>query len=126
MATKPIRCNTPHIINGEIIKIIEKKSKYGNIYFDVQFKLLGTGSFYRCCVYTQCRNFIRWENKLKVGNILSNLDLITKYGKTFIDADSFPELVCEYPSSIEKLNDKLSSFGNSIRKVKKQLQESLF
>jgi len=80
-------------MKAEIIKIIEKESKYGSIYLDVQFKMIDTGSFYRSCIYKACRNFSNWINLLQVGNILSNLNLITKYGKLFIDADSFPVLI---------------------------------
>lgn len=80
-------------VSGEIIKVLKKDSKYGNVYYDVQFKLLETGSFYRSCIYTACRNFSNWNDLLIVGNVLSRLRLIEKYGKIFIDADSFPILM---------------------------------
>jgi len=73
--------------NGEIIKILEKTSKLGGIYYDVLFKTQ-TGNHYRSCIYRKCRNFVNWVGFLKVGNLFANLNLINKFGKTFIDADS--------------------------------------
>lgn len=105
-------------VSGEIIKILKKESKYGNTYFDVQFKLLNTGSFYRSCVYTSCRNFSNWDSLLKVGNMLSNLKLITIYGKLFVDADSFPVL-------IRKANPEIKQLKPIYRK-KEVLQMELF
>lgn len=105
-------------VSGEIIKILDKKSKYGNIYFDVHFKLIDTGSFYRSCIYTLCRNYSNWKDFLQVGNILSDLKLITKYGKLFIDADSFPVL-------IRSGNPNIQSFKTE-RNERKILQGSLF
>lgn len=81
-------------VSGEIIRIFKKKSKYGNIYYDVHFKLLNTGSFYRSCIYPECRNFSNWETLLSVGNILKDLELFySKSGKLMINADSWPVLI---------------------------------
>ncbi len=80
-------------VSGEIIKILEKESKYGDIYFDIHFRLLKTGSFYRSCIYPYCRNFSNWTGLLSIGNVLSNLELIWKKGRLFIDADSIPLLI---------------------------------
>ena len=85
--------NLQTTVSGEIIKRLEKESKYGSNYFDVQFKLLESGSFYRSCIYTACRNYSNWKDFLEAGNVLSNLKLITIYGKLFIDADSSPVLI---------------------------------
>lgn len=105
-------------MNGEIIRIIEKESKYGKIYFDVLFKMEKTGSCFRSCIYTGCRNFTNWKDLLKVGNILKNLELIWKFGKLFIDADSFPEL-------IRKGNPEYSQYTKPKRK-NLEVQEVLF
>jgi cytidylate kinase len=105
-------------MQGEIIKILEKKSKYGSDYFDVHFKLLESGSFYRSCIYTACRNYSHWKDFLKIGNVFSNLNLTLKYGKYFIDADCKPELIRNGNTEILKVNP--------IKKQNHNLQMSLF
>lgn len=107
MQHNKLNCET---VSGEIIEILEKESKYGSTYFDVHFKMINTGSFYRSCVYTECRNYSNWKNLLHVGNILSNLKLITKYGKLFIDADSCPLLM---RSGNPLIKHKLKSVRNN-------------
>jgi len=109
----------PEYVSGEIIRILKKESKYGNDYYDVQFKLLQTGSFLRSCIYTGCRNFTNWKNLLQVGNILSNLKLIDKFGRVFVDADSIPNLIKRGDPGI---NQEL----RHIRKQNEILQGSLF
>ncbi len=107
------------LVEGEIIKILTKKSKYGDIYYDVHFRLQESGSFVRSCVYTRCRNYRNWIGLLKVGNILENLQLFeTKFHKLFVDADSFPLLV-------RKGNPEIKENLKPIKKSKSH-QNSLF
>lgn len=80
-------------MQGELIRVIEKQSKYGKEYFDCLFKMKNTGSFIRSCIYSGCRNFANWKNILQIGNVFSGLQIIEKYGKLFIDADSIPILI---------------------------------
>lgn len=120
-----LNSNQADTVTGEITKILKKESRYGGTYYDVHFRIIPSGNFYRSCVYENCKNFNQWQHLLKVGNILENLQLIeTKYHKVFVDADSLP--VLSRQASPDELQEKLMSFGNSIRKVKTQLQESLF
>lgn len=112
--------NQANAVTGEIIKSLKKHSKYGGIYYDVHFKLLITGNFYRSCVYMDSRNFVNWKHLLKVGNILENLQFMeTKYHIVFIDTDSMPYL-------LRKANADIVEFRHKVTKPINVLQEGLF
>lgn len=106
-------------MTGEIIKILEKESKFGKDYYDCLFKMKDTGSFLRSCIYTGCRNFANWKELLKVGNVISNLKLIDRFGRVFVDADSQPIL-------LRKGNPGINNELRPIRKQNEFLQGKLF
>ena len=72
---------------AEIIKILDpKQSRNGNAYIRVEFKD-NKGNWYKTDLCRDYRNWHRWKNYLRVGNVLGNL--IGKDDQT-IDADSRP------------------------------------
>ncbi len=87
----PNKSSSP--VTAEIIRITKKPSKFGGIFYDVIFRFEQSRNCYRGCIYEDCRNFVNWRGLLNVGNILKNLDLIPKYGKLIVDADSQPLLI---------------------------------
>lgn len=95
--------NNSSLVSGELIKILPKKSNFGSLYYDCLFKMVLTGSCFRSCIYTKCRNFENWKNYLEVGNILGNLKLISKYKKLFVDADSFSVLIRKANPEIKEI-----------------------
>ena len=77
-------------MKGTIRKIHPlKNSRNGNAFLRVEFKL-ENGTWAKTDLCPNFRNYSRWENLLKVGNILSNL---TQRSNKEINADSYPKLV---------------------------------
>lgn len=79
-------------MKGTIKKIdITKKSHTGDfkrVYFELE-----DGKFAKTDLVSSFRNYPRWSNLLKVGNVLGNLQLKTVGKLTTVNADSFPTLV---------------------------------
>ena len=109
-------------VSGKIIKVLDRKSKYGKNYFDVLFQMTATGSYLRSCIYTECRNYERWEDLLEVGNVIGGLELIYIEKRLFVDADSYPFLKekTKFKSEPEKVHT-----APAISKIK-STQEKLF
>ena len=77
--------------NFQILKISKQTSRYtGKPVYAVFFKG-DDGKSYKSWVDPNNGNFKRWENLLKVKNILTGLNI--KGNGNLIDADSYPKLV---------------------------------
>ena len=77
-------------MNAEIIKILpEKKSRNGGVYLRVEFRM-ENGKWAKTDLVPGFRNYERWKNLLRPGNIIGNLRM--KDEKT-VDADSIPYLI---------------------------------
>jgi hypothetical protein len=64
------------------------------------------GEYLKTDLCRDFRNWKRWKNKLKVGNVLTGL---RKKDDFTIDADSFPEIYRTYEEEMERLS-KLGVF----------------
>jgi len=79
-------------MKAQITKIIKQTSRYtGKPAYMVCYKC-EDGKSRKSWVDEGNANWLRWYDKLKVGNIFDNLNVNPK---GYIDADSFPELVKE-------------------------------
>lgn len=78
-------------MNYQIIKILpEKKARMGgNSYIRVEF-LDEAKDWYKTDLCRNYRNFSRWAGLLKVGTIITGVQLLNKDS---IDADSYPKFV---------------------------------
>ena len=81
-------------MQARIMKVDEKRSKYGGIFYYVFFKDTETGQSIRSCIDPKMGNYKRWHEFLAPGVVLGNLRTITRRdGSTLIDADSLPEFI---------------------------------
>lgn len=71
-------------MKAQITSFKKHKSKYGDIFFYVFFKD-ENGQSFKTCLYTNMRNFQKWDKVVKPGMVLDNLSLKRK---GLIDADS--------------------------------------
>lgn len=78
-------------MNYEIIRILpEKKARMGgNSYIRVEF-MNEAKEWYKTDLCRNYRNFSRWAGLLKVGVVITGLQLLNKDS---IDADSYPRFV---------------------------------
>jgi len=86
----------------EIIKIhLPQKSRNGNTYLRVEFKMEG-GGWLKTDLCYDFRNWSRWKKILKIGNLIGNLIL---KDATTIDADSRPIKLNRKEDAAPDLND---------------------
>ena len=81
-------------MTGKIIKIdqLKQSRNQGQTFYRVYFEMI-SGDWTKTDIVPGFRNFKRWKNHLKVGNVLSGLRL---KGRDTVDADSYPKFVrCE-------------------------------
>lgn len=100
-------------MRATITKIDKKKvSANGNKFIRVYFTL-EDGKWSKTDLCPDFRNYARWKKLLKVGNILSGIEL--KNNQT-VNADSFPKLVI-LPVASEDLINKCYSVMNHLTNV---------
>lgn len=81
-------------MEARIMKVDEKRSRYGGIFYYVFFKDTATGKSIKSCIDPKMGNYKRWQEFLAPGIVLGNLRVITRRnGSTLIDADSLPEFI---------------------------------
>jgi len=86
-------------MEARIMKVDEKRSKYGGIFYYVFFKDLNSGKSLRSCIDPEMGNYKRWHEFLKPGTVLGNLRTITRRdGSVLVDADSLPEFIRMEPT----------------------------
>ena len=81
-------------MEARIMKVDEKRSRYGGNFYYVFFKDLSTGKSMRTCIDPKMGNYRRWHGFLEPGIVLGNLrTIIRRNGSELIDADSLPEFI---------------------------------
>jgi len=96
---------------AEIIKIHEpKQSVNGNTFIRVELKTDG-GTWYKTDLCHDYRNWHRWKNYLRVGNVLGNL--ILKDSET-IDADSRPIFITGRRTKKMDSDEEMERFSKEV------------
>jgi len=78
---------------AKILKVEQKKSKYGDFFHYVFFKEEETGKSFRTCIYQNMGNARHWDGLMEPGNVLGGLRTINRNGSRIVDADCIPQLI---------------------------------
>lgn len=87
--------------NYQITKVAVTKSRYTKQDVYAVFFKGDDGHSYKTWLDPKNGNFGRWQGLMKVGNVLTGINL--KGNGTLIDADSFPRLVPQKPAEPESV-----------------------